>query len=812
MDSEVEQIGDPLAAEAPGALPVVDTSPELSVAALFADIARELHRDDDPDATLQRIVDLAVSSVPGAEHAAITTLSGLEFTTVVATDELPMRVDQVQYETREGPCVDSLRSHEVYRANDLATDTRFLLFAPQAVSRTGVRSMLSFRLFTDEGSLGALNLYSTVPNAFTSASVAMGALFAAHASVAMNHAATADDLREAISESTEMSIAVGIVMASMGCGPDEARAVICDAAKDRRQNVTRVAAKVVETGEPPAPTTVTSTENEPGSGAGATSDPGTTAGWPRSDARALVGGLIGVVVALVLITVFGSSPNARPIALLLLPVLAVALVASTRTTVIVTVVAVALGTILVASGDSASADLRLRFLALVVGVGFAIGFAVVRRRREDELREQAAARALTSVRAETESILGAMLSRLHELDEAADVEGVAHRACAMGRDIFGADHVSYWQVDGDDCLLLSRDSDGDLATGTRIPRELFTVGTQNGQRARTRWVRATDVTVPSEGRQVATAAHAEVGTSTPVQVAGQTVAYLGMSWAHDRLEPDRSWLDAVDRFADQIALSKTVIRRRLAQRETLALAQRFQAGMLPRLAEHDLMNVQSLYRPGLHQMLLGGDFLDVVAGVDGTVSFVLGDVAGHGPEQAALGATLRGAWLSVASIPALGPADWAGALNRVVRERAPEEVMFVTALMGRLDPEARTLDYVSAGHPPPILMLPKTLAAPLGDTVLGVEASPTFTVHRLNLPEPWAVLLLTDGLFEGQLPGQQSRHGDYDGFLGYLRRTTSDDLERPSWLTDLADVLETANGGPLSDDAAALLLSQRRMT
>jgi serine phosphatase RsbU (regulator of sigma subunit) len=268
-------------------------------------------------------------------------------------------------------------------------------------------------------------------------------------------------------------------------------------------------------------------------------------------------------------------------------------------------------------------------------------------------------------------------------------------------------------------------------------------------------------------------------------------------------------LDAVDRFADQIALSKTVIRRRIAQRETLSLAQRFQAGMLPPLPDQDLLTVRTLYRPGHQQMLLGGDFLDVLSAEGSSLSFVLGDVAGHGPEQAALGATLRGAWLSVASDPVLGPREWAQALNRVVHARAPHEGLFVTALMGRLNPALRTLDYVSAGHPPPIMLRPTVEGAPHGDTVLGVDPHLEFTVHNVDLPERWALLVVTDGLFEGRLPSHETPHGDYHDFVAYLQETHQGDIHDPSWLNDLADTLETANGGPLSDDAAALLLAPR---
>ena len=43
------------------------------------------------------------------------------------------------------------------------------------------------------------------------------------------------------------------------------------------------------------------------------------------------------------------------------------------------------------------------------------------------------------------------------------------------------------------------------------------------------------------------------------------------------------------------------------------------------------------YRPGRRRALLGGDFYDAVEIADGTVHVVIGDVCGHGPDEAALG-------------------------------------------------------------------------------------------------------------------------------------------------------------------------------
>ena len=75
---------------------------------------------------------------------------------------------------------------------------------------------------------------------------------------------------------------------------------------------------------------------------------------------------------------------------------------------------------------------------------------------------------------------------------------------------------------------------------------------------------------------------------------------------------------------------------------------RLERGLLPTpLLRTDGIEVVARYRPGREQSLLGGDFYDVVETADGTVHAVIGDVAGHGPAEAATGVCLRVAWRSL---------------------------------------------------------------------------------------------------------------------------------------------------------------------
>ena len=73
----------------------------------------------------------------------------------------------------------------------------------------------------------------------------------------------------------------------------------------------------------------------------------------------------------------------------------------------------------------------------------------------------------------------------------------------------------------------------------------------------------------------------------------------------------------------------------------------------PPLLRSDDVTVSVRYRAGREDAELGGDFYDTVESTDGTVTVLIGDVAGHGPDAAALGARLRSAWraLTLAGLP-----------------------------------------------------------------------------------------------------------------------------------------------------------------
>lgn len=220
---------------------------ELEIAHGFAEVERQLVAADDLDETLARVCQLAVSLIKGCEYAAITLVEGNRpWTTRGATDIVPELVDRLQYDTGQGPCLDAIRLDDILRVDDLSRDDRWPQFAPRAVERTGIRSMLSFRLFVQSNVLGALNLYSKRPSAFTSPrqTIELGEIFATHAAVVLSGRRLVEQLQGAMTSRDTISLAMGRLMGRQGLTREEAFDVLRRASQRTNVKVRDIAERI----------------------------------------------------------------------------------------------------------------------------------------------------------------------------------------------------------------------------------------------------------------------------------------------------------------------------------------------------------------------------------------------------------------------------------------------------------------------------------------------------------------------------------------------------------------------------------------
>ena len=218
------------------------------LAQTLSDLARSLQNEENLDDTLDGIVAAAVQTVPGAEHAGITAVQAREaVSTLAATDELVRKVDEVQYETRQGPCLDAVYRQRTVRLSDMGSEDRWPDFARHAYDM-GIRSMLSFQLYVTLDNLGALNLYAGEPDAFDDESENVGLLFAAHAAVAMAGARQHEQMARALSMRDLIGQAKGILMERHRVTANEAFMLLVRASQRTNTKLTDIALALAETG------------------------------------------------------------------------------------------------------------------------------------------------------------------------------------------------------------------------------------------------------------------------------------------------------------------------------------------------------------------------------------------------------------------------------------------------------------------------------------------------------------------------------------------------------------------------------------
>jgi transcriptional regulator with GAF, ATPase, and Fis domain len=223
-------------------------SPEPGVARELSELARELQAETTNEALLKRIVQAAVSEVPGARYAGITLVTGKNVSTPAATDELVERIDQIQYETGQGPCLDAAARHATVRSDDLRAEARWPRFADQA-AELGVLSMLSCQLYVEAENFGALNIYASETKAFGSDSESDGMLLAAHAALAMAAARTEAGLVAAMDSRDLIGQAKGILIERHKITGVEAFGLLVTSSQAVNRKLRDVAEHLVATGE-----------------------------------------------------------------------------------------------------------------------------------------------------------------------------------------------------------------------------------------------------------------------------------------------------------------------------------------------------------------------------------------------------------------------------------------------------------------------------------------------------------------------------------------------------------------------------------
>ncbi|AGB26532.1 CheY-like receiver domain-containing protein [Mycobacterium sp. JS623] len=268
-----------------------------------------------------------------------------------------------------------------------------------------------------------------------------------------------------------------------------------------------------------------------------------------------------------------------------------------------------------------------------------------------------------------------------------------------------------------------------------------------------------------------------------------------------RVDPEtlrRSLLYAIERKRAELT-SVELHASRLRAGENARLERGLQPS--PLLLDDPGVDIITRYRASRAYALLGGDFYDVVQTPDGTVHVMVGDVAGHGPDEAALGVALRIGWRAL-TFAGLRGNERMHQLERILLTERPTKGIFATLLSLAFAPDSLRFNAVRAGHPGMLMHGNNDVQwiEPPAGAALGLGAR-EWPVNELELPEGHGLLLLTDGLFEGHSGRGNERLGE-DGLLELARSLAA--LPGPAFVDTLISEVEgraRTHGGHTDDIA-----------
>ncbi len=405
---------------------------------------------------------------------------------------------------------------------------------------------------------------------------------------------------------------------------------------------------------------------------------------------------------------------------------------------------------------------------------------------------------------------------------------VAAELCSTAIGLFGCSTTSFWSVEGDDVRLLARapetvsedrwtlDELADLGGVVRSGQPLFVsdvhvhfAATDPGPSER-----------PTKLQAYFKARGYRSLLALPVAYGSQVGSLLFFAWTEPIDRPGEELLSVARRFADEAAIAIERAERMAAEREAARLHRRLEESLLPKMAvQSERLAVDYRYVPGERHLLIGGDFLDTATRPDGSICLIIGDVTGHGPDAAALGAMLRAAWHGLA-MQGTPFDELLSRLNDVLTAERAEDGQFATVCLACVAATEARLTLALAGHPQPLLATPNDVVevAARHGVPLGVSDDPEWPVTTVDLPPAWSLLFYTDGLPDCFAFARGRQRVGLSGVLALIEQargggrdpaeTSPQDRADPLTIEQLDDVLDHVRrvGRRAADDLAVLLV------
>jgi GAF domain-containing protein len=213
----------------------------------MAELARSTAMPRSVTDILADVTSAATELIPGVDVAGVLLVGkGESFETLAPTSDLLFQIDQLQMKYLEGPCLQAALNETVVRTDDFREDLTWPNYSPEVV-KLGIRSGLSFKLYTADRTAGALNLFGFTPDVWDGEAETIGMVLAAHAAAAIMASRQGDQLQSALTTRDRIGQAKGIIMERFDVDDVQAFAMLRQLSQDSNVKLVDVAQQVVDT-------------------------------------------------------------------------------------------------------------------------------------------------------------------------------------------------------------------------------------------------------------------------------------------------------------------------------------------------------------------------------------------------------------------------------------------------------------------------------------------------------------------------------------------------------------------------------------
>jgi GAF domain-containing protein len=231
---------------------VETTSGRPDPRAAFAELSTIMLGAQPLSETLSRIAQLAKQTIPGAAEVSVTLMQDGTVTSVSFTGPLAVQLDERQYESGFGPCMDAALSGATIPIDDTAQGGAYPDFGRVAF-RHGITHTMSIGLPVEQRTVGALNVYGSGEGPFDETTAELATAFASHAAVAVSNAGLyastatlAGNLQKALDSRAVIDQAKGVLMGRHRCSADAAFDLLVRQSSQRNRKLRDIAQDIVD--------------------------------------------------------------------------------------------------------------------------------------------------------------------------------------------------------------------------------------------------------------------------------------------------------------------------------------------------------------------------------------------------------------------------------------------------------------------------------------------------------------------------------------------------------------------------------------